>query len=106
MVHHPSSLTRTAPVKANIILQNKTLLKIDQLNTRGSRNKNSETISSSLPFIPQSKCITEHLLSEQVIVPSCEKSKPKNLNQLHTKPIKEDDINNQFMIYHQNIRGL
>ena len=27
-------------------------------------------------------------------------------NQLHTKHIKNDDINNQFMIYHQNIRGL
>jgi hypothetical protein len=27
-------------------------------------------------------------------------------NQLHTKHIKDDDINNQFMIYHQNIRGL
>jgi len=27
-------------------------------------------------------------------------------NQLHTKHIKNVDINNQFMIYHQNIRGL
>jgi hypothetical protein len=27
-------------------------------------------------------------------------------NQLYTKHVKNDDINNQFMIYHQNIRGL
>jgi hypothetical protein len=27
-------------------------------------------------------------------------------NQLHTKHIKNDDISNQFLIYHQNIRGL
>jgi hypothetical protein len=27
-------------------------------------------------------------------------------NQLHIKHVKNDDINNHFMIYHQNIRGL
>jgi hypothetical protein len=27
-------------------------------------------------------------------------------NQLHIKHVKNDDINNRFMTYHQNIRGL
>jgi len=31
----------------------------------------------------------------------------KNLfNQLYTKHVKNEDINNRFIIYHQNIRGL
>ena len=27
-------------------------------------------------------------------------------NQLYTKHVKNEDINNRFIIYHQNIRGL
>jgi hypothetical protein len=107
MVDHLSSLTRTAPGKANIIHQNKTHPKVIYQNIRGLRNNNRELLTSSLPHTPQIKCTTEHQLSEQEIKPSCEKCKCKKLNHLHTsiKPIKNDYRNNQLMIYHQNIRG-